>query len=86
MWERLGLPPLAGQQPWPAFDPALVVNDRMTIPVQVNGRLRGKLEVETGTERDEIERLARADITEWLQGKEPKKVIYVEKKLINFVI
>ncbi|MBX3236858.1 MAG: leucine--tRNA ligase [Nitrospiraceae bacterium] len=86
LWERLGLPPLAGQQPWPAFDPALVVNDRMTIPVQVNGRLRGKLEVETGTERDEIERLARADITEWLQGKEPKKVIYVEKKLINFVI
>ena len=86
LWERLGRPPLAGQQPWPAFDPALVVSDRMTIPIQVNGKLRGKLDVDTGTAREEIERLARAEIGEWLQGKEAKKVIYVEKKLINFVV
>ena len=38
-----------------------------------------------GTSRDEIERLARAEAAEWIQGKESKKVIYVEKKLLNFV-
>jgi leucyl-tRNA synthetase len=86
LWERLGQAPCAGQQPWPTFDPALVVSDRMTIPVQVNGKLRSKLEVEVTMSRSDIERLARTAIAEWLNGKEPKKVIYVEKKLINFVV
>ena len=86
LWERLGHRPSAGQQPWPLFDPALVVSDRMTIPVQVNGKLRGKLEVEVGASREELEPLAKKEVAEWLQGKEPKKVIYVEKKLINFVV
>jgi len=86
LWERLGHAPSAGQQPWPEFDPALVVSDRLTIPVQVNGKLRGKLEVDAGALREQLEPLARKEVAEWLQGKEPKKVIYVEKKLINFVV
>ncbi len=86
LWDRLGHAPSAGQQPWPVFDPALVVSDRWTIPIQVNGKLRGKLEVDAGTSRDQLEPLAKQEIAEWLQGKEPKKVIYVEKKLINFVV
>jgi leucyl-tRNA synthetase len=52
----------------------------------VNGKLRAKIEVEHETTRDRVERLSREQIAEWLQGKEPKKVIYVEKKLINFVV
>jgi leucyl-tRNA synthetase len=86
LWERLGRAPCAGQQPWPTFDPALVVSDRMTIPIQVNGKLRSKLEVEVTMSRSDIERLARTAVAEWLNSKEPKKVIYVEKKLINFVV
>ena len=74
------------QQPWPRFDPALTVSERLTIPVQVNGRLRGKIEVEQEATRELVERLAREQTGEWLEGKEPKKVIYVEKKLINFVV
>ncbi|MBP8116730.1 MAG: hypothetical protein KAY09_03265, partial [Nitrospira sp.] len=78
--------PSAGQQAWPQFDPALVVSDRLTIPIQVNEKLRGKLEVDAGASRDQLEPLAKQEVAEWLQGKEPKKVIYVEKKLINFVV
>jgi leucyl-tRNA synthetase len=86
LWTVLGGRPSVSEQPWPRFDPALTVSDRMTIPVQVNGRLRGKIEVEQEASRDRVERLSREQIAEWLQGKEPKKVIYVEKKLINFVV
>jgi leucyl-tRNA synthetase len=86
LWEKLGGRPSVSQQPWPAFDPALTVSDRLTIPIQVNGKLRGKIEVAVDTSREEIEGLARGQIIEWVQGKEPKKVIYIEKRLINFVV
>ena len=71
LWERLGHQPSAGQQAWPPFDPALVVSDRLTIPIQVNGKLRGKLEVDAGASRDQLEPLAK-EVAEWLQGKKEK--------------
>jgi leucyl-tRNA synthetase len=85
LWEVLGRPPSVSQQPWPIFDPGLTVSDRLTIPIQVNGRLRTKLDVGADATREQVERLARSQIAEWLQGKEPKKIVYVEKKLMNFV-
>jgi leucyl-tRNA synthetase len=86
LWEVLGHQPSVSQQPWPVFDPAMTVSDRLTIPVQVNGKLRGKIEAAADASRDVIERTAREVVAEWLQGHESKKVIYVEKKLINFVV
>ena len=86
LWRLLEHQPSVSQQPWPTFDPALTVSERVTIPIQVNGKLRAKLEVALEVSREEVERLARAEAAEWLQGKEPKKVIYVEKKLLNFVV
>jgi len=86
LWEMLGGRASVSQQPWPSFDHALTISDQLTIPIQVNGKLRGKLEVRGDTSRAEVESLARAQIGEWMQGKEPKKVVYVEKKLINFVV
>ncbi|MBI3807414.1 MAG: leucine--tRNA ligase [Nitrospirae bacterium] len=86
LWEVLGHQPSISQHPWPIFDPVLTVSDRLTIPIQVNGRLRAKLDMGADATRTQVEVLARTQITEWLQGKEPKKVIYVEKKLINFVV
>ena len=62
------------------------MSDRLTIPVQVNGKLRGKLEVSADADRQQVQDLAREVAAEWLTGKELKKVIYVEKKLINFVV
>jgi leucyl-tRNA synthetase len=86
LWSLLGHHPSVSQQPWPTFDPAMTVSERVTIPIQVNGRLRAKLDVAVDTSRDEIERLARVEAAEWFQGKEPKKVIYIDKKLLNFVV
>ena len=86
LWERLGHVPSVAHQPWPSFDPALVVSDRMTIPIQVNGKLRGKIELDVTASREQIEAQAREQVQEWVQGKPPRKVIYVEKKLINFVV
>ena len=86
LWAVLGHGPSVSKQAWPAFDPALTVSDRLTIPVQVNGKLRGRIEVGVDVGRQEVEALARNEAGEWLQGKELRKVIYVEKKLINFVV
>ncbi|OAI45648.1 leucine--tRNA ligase [Nitrospira sp. SCGC AG-212-E16] len=86
LWEVLGHQPSVSQQPWPIFDPSMTVSDRLTIPIQVNGKLRAKLDVGVDATREQVEGLARVQIAEWLQGKEPKKIVYVEKKLMNFVV
>jgi leucyl-tRNA synthetase len=58
------------------------------VVVQVNGKLRDKLEVERGTSREELERLARAaeGAERFLDGREPKKVIVVPDRLVNLVV
>ncbi len=88
LWERLGKAPSVATQPWPQYDPALVASERLTIPIQVNGKLRSKIEVPADSSEEQVVRLARQDakLSEWLQGKTPRKVIYVEKKLVNFVV
>jgi leucyl-tRNA synthetase len=88
LWERLGNRPSVSRQPWPSYDPALVVSERLTIPLQVNGKLRSKIEVPAEAEEAEIVALARQDpkLVEWLQGKPPRKIVYVPKKLVNFVV
>jgi leucyl-tRNA synthetase len=88
LWERLGKAPSVATQPWPQYDPALVASERLTIPIQVNGKLRSKIEVPADSSEEQVVSLARQDakLSEWLQGKTPRKVIYVEKKLVNFVV
>lgn len=86
LWALLGQPPSVAQQAWPSFDPALTVSDRLTIPIQINGKLRGKIEVGIEATREEVEALARVQAAEWLREKPARKVVYVEKKLINFVV
>jgi leucyl-tRNA synthetase len=86
LWEVLGHEASVSHQRWPVFDQGLIVSDRLTIPIQVNGKLRAKLDVRADATPEQIKEQARAHVAEWLQGNEPKKVIYVERKLINFVI
>ncbi len=86
LWERLGHAPSVARQPWPSFDPALVVSDRLEIPIQVNGKLRSKIEVPADWTEEQIVTLAKEAVEDWLQGKPPRKVIYVAKKLVNFVV
>ena len=88
LWARLGKTPSLAYESWPAYDRAFVVAERLTIPIQVNGKLRSRIEVPADATEQQVVTLARQDakLSEWLQGKQPRKVIYVEKKLVNFVV
>ena len=74
-------------QPWPRFDPALLVEDTMEIPVQVNGKLRDVITVQTNAAQSEIEAaaIAAAKAKPFLAGKTIKKIIIVPRKLVNIV-
>jgi leucyl-tRNA synthetase len=92
LWERLGLGgtgahPLA-HEPWPSYDPALLIEDEIEMPIQVNGKVRDKIIVQKAATKEEIEAAARgsAKIAEWTAGKEIRKVVVVPGKLVNIVI
>ncbi len=88
LWEAMGNPASVARRSWPRYDPGLVASERLTIPIQVNGKLRSKIEVPADSSEEQVVGLARQDpkVSEWLHGKPPRKVIYVEKKLVNFVV
>lgn len=71
---------------WPQYDAQLAADSLITMPIQVNGKLRAVLEISVDMQRDIIEQLAQQTAATWLQNKEIVKVIYVHHKLINFVI
>ncbi|WP_165063743.1 leucine--tRNA ligase [Paludisphaera rhizosphaerae] len=87
LWEILGHRETLAYEPWPAFDPALLKDDEVEIPVQILGKLRGKIVVPADSDAQAIEAIARADerIAALLEGKTVRKVIVVPGKLINFV-
>jgi leucyl-tRNA synthetase len=78
----------AGYAAWPSFDPALLVEDTLEIPVQVNGKLRDVIKVPLDTPPAELERLALMSdkVKPFIQGKAIKKVIVLKGKLVNIVV
>ncbi len=72
---------------WPKFDPALLVEDEIEIPVQVNGKLRDVIKVPTAADNATIEAAAKASekVKAFIDGKAIKKVVVVPKKLVNIV-
>jgi len=86
-WSRLGESGLVANAAWPEADPSLLVDDEVTIAIQVNGKLRDTLTAPKGAPREEIEALAlgSARIIQLLEGKAPKKVIVVPDRLVNLV-
>jgi leucyl-tRNA synthetase len=87
-WRALGHQRSVHLESWPKFDPALARDEVVTVVVQVNGKLRDKLEVAVGTSEDEIRALAlKSDaVIRHLDGKPPKKIIYVPQKLLSIVV
>jgi leucyl-tRNA synthetase len=75
-------------QPWPKFDPALLVENTLEIPVQVNGKLRDIIAVPTDISQTDLETAAKSaeKVKPFLDGKTIKKVIVVPKKLVNIVV
>ena len=87
LWEQLEEPYSIHLQKWPSFDPLIAADEVFTLVVQVNGKVRGKLDVPAGIEQSEAERLARAvpNVARSLGEREPRRVVFVVGKLINFV-
>ena len=71
---------------WPTYDPALAAVDQVTIAIQVNGKLRGTIVMPVGAEQAQVEQQAKLEITKWLTEKDIIKIIYVQDKLINFLV
>ena len=88
LWEILGESYSIHQQAWPEADTALAADEMVTLVVQVNGKVRGRLEVPAHIDRDEVQRLAQAEenVIRALGGQEPRRMIHVPGKLINFVV
>ncbi len=86
-WAASGQPGLIADAPWPPVDPAILVDDEVTIAIQVNGKLRDTLTFAKGASREEVEAAALASdkIARTLDGKPPRKVIVVPDRLVNIV-
>ena len=88
LWQVLGHAETLAYEPWPTFDPELLKDDEVEVPVQVNGKLRSRVVVAAEADRASIEASARADekIAAILEGRAVKKVVVVPGRLVNFVL
>ncbi|MFP4540468.1 MAG: leucine--tRNA ligase [Opitutales bacterium] len=88
LWERLGEAPSVAHAPWPAFDPALLVESEAALGVLINGKPRGEVTVAKDAPQDAVLALAQADpkVAAHLEGKTLRKVIYVPGKILNLVV
>jgi leucyl-tRNA synthetase len=87
LWEHLGHAEPVVDARWPVADPAALQLDRITLAVQVNGKVRAQLQVAAGVEREAIQTLALADanVQRFTAGKSVRKVILVPQRLVNIV-
>jgi leucyl-tRNA synthetase len=87
-WSALGHEGMVASAPWPTVDAALLVDDEIVLPVQVNGRRRGDIRVAATAAKDEVERAAlELDfVREFLGGAAPKRVVVVPGRIVNVVV
>ncbi|HEY2998128.1 MAG TPA: leucine--tRNA ligase [Acidimicrobiales bacterium] len=88
LWSRLGHPDSLAGEPFPEADPALLVDEMVEIPVQVNGKVRARVVVPAGADAAAVEAAARGDerVAALLAGGTVRKVIAVPDRLVNFVV
>jgi leucyl-tRNA synthetase len=74
--------------PWPVADEKMMVDDSVTLPIQINGKRRGEITVPADMPKDEVEKLAMATqaVQKALDGGAPKKVIVVPGRIVNVVV
>jgi len=87
-WARLGYNTLIANEPWPQAEAALLVDDTITIAVQVNGKRRDELTIARTASKDELEAAALKleSVVRALEGKTPKKIIVVPQRIVNVVV
>ncbi len=88
LWEGLGHEGGIGAASWPLYDANAIVEDELTIVVQVNGKLRGKVMVDAAATEEQVRSAALADekVVAHMEGKTVRKIIYVPGKLLNIVV
>ncbi len=88
LWQLLGGATTLAYEPWPTFDPKLVEDSVIDVPVQINGKLRAKITIAAKADQATIEAAARREdsIVSHLEGKTVVKVVYVPGRLLNFVV
>ncbi len=88
LWQMLGGDGLIANAPWPKADAAMLVEDTVTLPIQINGKRRSEIEVPKDMPKDQVEKLALADdaVVKALAGGQPKKLIVVPGRIVNVVI
>jgi len=87
LWHRIGGEGLIVTKNLPEVDPEALKVEEVEIPVQINGKLRGRIKVPFGAEEEKVKEIALSDerIRKHLEGKEIRKIIYVKNKLLNIV-
>ena len=88
LWEKLGNERFVLTAPWPVADPALMQEDVITIVVQVNGKLRGQVEVPNPSVEEHVLAAVKSNtnVQRWVEGKQVVKTVYVPGKLVNMVV
>jgi len=86
-WARMGESGLVADTPWPEADPALLVDDEVTIAIHINGKLRDTLTAPKGAPKEALEAMALGSdkVVKLLEGKAPRKIIVVPDRLVNLV-
>jgi leucyl-tRNA synthetase len=87
-WAALGHQTLVATEAWPKVEPELLVENTVTLPVQINGKKRADVTVARDAEKSDIEAavLALDAVKKALEGKSPKKVIVVPQRIVNVVV
>ncbi|MSR28447.1 MAG: leucine--tRNA ligase [Phycisphaerales bacterium] len=88
LWSHLGEGASVSLAPWPSVDPLQLVDDTVEMPVQIQGKVRARVMVPAGADRDEVERIVLADaaVQEHLAGRAPTKVIVVPARMVNLLV
>lgn len=88
LWHMLGHSDSVATQSWPTYDESKMIENTITVVVQINGKIRADLSVSPDISEDEVKQMAlvHENVQKWLEGREPKKVIYVKGKLVSVVV
>jgi leucyl-tRNA synthetase len=88
VWQRLGNKESLTHAAWPSFEEAKTKASEFELPIQINGKLRDKVVVDTGIDEATLKEmvLAREAVQKWMDGKPLKKFIYVKDKLVSVVV
>jgi leucyl-tRNA synthetase len=87
LWDRLGNPPGIMNIPWPSYDDEIIKAEKVTIVIQINGKVRSRILVPIYAKEEEIKEAAFSDpkVKEWIKSKEVKKTILIPQKLLSIV-